>query len=68
MDNDISQIILDELRAHRLESADRHDKLDGRVRNVEAWQHDAGGKATMLASVAAALGGIVVWATGFFHK
>lgn len=35
MGDELGQVILDELRAHRLESADRHEKLVLRVTSLE---------------------------------
>jgi len=66
--DDISQIILDELRAHREESRDRHDKIETRVRNVEAWQSNADGKITVFGLVGVFIGGFVTWVTNLFHN
>ena len=68
MADDKLDIILDELRAHRDESRDRHNQLDGRVRNVEAWQSNAEGKAKMLAVVMTSAAGVFAWLSGFLHK
>lgn len=67
MADDISQIILDELRAHRQESAQRHEGFDKRIRKVEIWQADASGKMTMLGLVGVVAGGIVTWLTQIFR-
>jgi hypothetical protein len=68
MDKEISQIILDELRAHREESRDRHDQLDIRVRNVEGWQKNAEGKITIIGLVCTATAGFVAWISTLLHK
>ena len=68
MANDISQIILDELREHRRESADRHELMDVRLRTVENWQHEIKGKATMFGVICTACGGIIAWLTSLLHR
>lgn len=67
MSDDITQIILDELREHRKESNDRHVAIDKRVRKVENWQAEANGKITIIGTVGVAVGGIVTWLTDVFR-
>ena len=69
MPNDeISQIILEELREHRRESNERHVQVDKRIRKVENWQSEANGKITIISAVGVAIGGIITWVTGIFHQ
>lgn len=62
----------DELLNYIRDSVDRIegklDRHDDRINDVEKWQANAAGKVTMLAAVFSALGGFIMWFSGFFHK
>ncbi len=62
-DDSIQQIILDELRAHREESRERHEKMDVRVNIVEKWQATADGKISAFGIICVAIGGFIAWLT-----
>lgn len=66
MNDEISQIILEELREHRRESNERHSAIDIRIRHVEKWQADAGGKVTMLGIILTSISGVIAWIAGIF--
>jgi len=68
MEPEISEIILQELRDHRKESATRHEAIEQRVRHVESWQSNADGKITAFGIVGVFIGGLVTWATDLFHR
>lgn len=59
MPDNVTQIILDELRAMR-------EDIAPRLRKVESWQDNADGKITMFGLFCSAIGGIVVWFVGTF--
>lgn len=67
MNDDVSQIILDELREHRRESNLRHEVIDKRVRKVESWQSDAGGKLTAFGVFCTTVGAVVAFLADFFR-
>lgn len=67
-DNEISKIILQELRDHRKESNERHIAIDKRIRKVENWQANASGKLTALGVIGVAAGSIVTWLTSVFRE
>jgi hypothetical protein len=66
--DDRIQIILDELREHRRESADRHESMDGRVRKIEHWQSNADGKITAFGVIAAGVGSILTYLAGYLKS
>lgn len=67
-ENEISKIILDELRAHRSESNERHVQIDNRVRRVEDWQSNANGKISIIGAVGVGIGGFIAWVGDFFRQ
>jgi len=66
MTKDISELILEELRDHRAESRERHEKLSDRVSTVEAWQNNANGKITMFGAFGIVIGGVLSWVVSIF--
>lgn len=66
MSEDISQIILQELREHRRESSVRHENMDTRVRVVETWQANAEGKVKVFGLFLAAVTSFLAWLIGVF--
>lgn len=59
MSDDISQIILDELRAHRIESADRHERIENRVRSLESTRSEQRGIIRMAMIISTAISGAI---------
>lgn len=59
MNDDISQIILAELRDFRKD-------INTRVNSVEKWQANADGKITMFGVFCMVIGGVIVWITNLF--
>ncbi len=61
MSEEISKIILEELRAFREDAMPR-------LTAVERWQSNVDGKISMFGLICVALGGLATWLTGIIHK
>lgn len=69
MSDNISQIILDELRAHRKETNDGFDKINGRVRSLEETRAENRGIKKASIAISSILSGVVsFFVSHFYHN
>ena len=61
-------IILDELREHRRESADRHEVIETRVRSLEETRAHQVGAAGAIFAISSIVAGAVTMAINWWHK
>ena len=67
MSDNISQIILEELRAHRKETMDGFGRIDNRVRSLEESRAEQKGTIKTAVTISGMLSALVAFITSIFY-
>ena len=67
MSDDVSQIILEELRAHRKETMDGFGRIDNRVRSLEESRAEQKGTIKTAVTISGMLSALVAFITSIFY-